>query len=235
MNSNDHSQHVGTRLEEVDLYYGTGNSFAGAAGRLSYFLGLTGPSMAVDTACSSSLTAVHLAVQSLRSGESDLAVAGGVNVILSPVIPVSVSAGGALSPSGHCRTFDEAADGYLRGEGSGAVVLKRLSAALADGDRVYAVLPGSAVNQDGASSGLTVPNGTAQKALIEQALQQAGLTGREVGYVEAHGTGTPLGDPIELRALAAALRPAVPTELRWWSVRPSRTSGTWRRRPAWPG
>ncbi|WRY91442.1 acyltransferase domain-containing protein [Streptomyces longwoodensis] len=207
MNSNDHSQHVGTRLEEVDLYYGTGNSFAGAAGRLSYFLGLTGPSMAVDTACSSSLTAVHLAVQSLRSGESDLAVAGGVNVILSPVIPVSVSAGGALSPSGHCRTFDEAADGYLRGEGSGAVVLKRLSAALADGDRVYAVLPGSAVNQDGASSGLTVPNGTAQKALIEQALQQAGLTGREVGYAEAHGTGTPLGDPIELRALAAALRP----------------------------
>ncbi|MFF9263737.1 type I polyketide synthase [Streptomyces longwoodensis] len=207
MNSNDHSQHVGTRLEEVDLYYGTGNSFAGAAGRLSYFLGLTGPSMAVDTACSSSLTAVHLAVQSLRSGESDLAVAGGVNVILSPVIPVSVSAGGALSPSGHCRTFDEAADGYLRGEGSGAVVLKRLSAALADGDRVYAVLPGSAVNQDGASSGLTVPNGTAQKALIEQALHQAGLTGREVGYAEAHGTGTPLGDPIELRALAAALRP----------------------------
>ncbi|MFF8971240.1 beta-ketoacyl synthase N-terminal-like domain-containing protein [Streptomyces sp. NPDC014995] len=208
MNSNDHSQHVGTRLEEVDLYYGTGNSFAGAAGRLSYFLGLTGPSMAVDTACSSSLTAVHLALQSLRSGESDLAVAGGVNVILSPVIPVSVSAGGALSPSGHCRTFDETADGYLRGEGSGAVVLKRLSAALADGDRVYAVLPGSAVNQDGASSGLTVPNGTAQRALIEQALAQAGLTGREVGYAEAHGTGTPLGDPIELRALAAAFRPA---------------------------
>jgi acyl transferase domain-containing protein len=207
MNSNDHAQHVGNRLEEVDLYYGTGNSFAGAAGRLSYFLGLTGPSLAVDTACSSSLTAVHLAIQSLRSGESDLAVAGGVNVILSPVIPVSVSAGGALSPSGHCRTFDEAADGYLRGEGSGAVVLKRLSDALADGDRVYAVLPGSAVNQDGASSGLTVPNGTAQRALLEQALRRAGLTGREVGYAEAHGTGTPLGDPIELRALAQAFRP----------------------------
>ncbi|MFI1568584.1 beta-ketoacyl synthase N-terminal-like domain-containing protein [Streptomyces sp. NPDC020490] len=207
MNSSDHSQQVAGRLQDVDLYYGTGNSFAGAAGRLSYFLGLTGPSMAVDTACSSSLTAVHLAIQSLRSGESDLAVAGGVNVILSPVIPVSVSAGGALSPSGQCRTFDDAADGYLRGEGSGAVVLKRLSQALADGDRVYAVLPGSAVNQDGASSGLTVPNGTAQRALIEQALAQAGLSGREVGYAEAHGTGTPLGDPIELRALAQSLRP----------------------------
>ncbi|MHC3468731.1 type I polyketide synthase [Streptomyces sp. 7R007] len=210
MNSSDHSQQVASRLQDVDLYYGTGNSFAGAAGRLSYFLGLTGPSMAVDTACSSSLTAVHLAIQSLRSGESDLAVAGGVNVILSPVIPVSVSAGGALSPSGQCRTFDEAADGYLRGEGSGAVVLKRLSDALADGDRVYAVLPGSAVNQDGASSGLTVPNGTAQRALIERALEQAGLEGREVGYAEAHGTGTPLGDPIELRALAQSLRPQGP-------------------------
>ncbi|MFI6488670.1 type I polyketide synthase [Streptomyces sp. NPDC050564] len=207
MNSSDHAQHIGSHLQDVDLYYGTGNSFAGASGRLSYFLGLTGPSMAVDTACSSSLTAVHLALQSLRQGEIDLAVAGGVNVILSPVIPVAVSAGGALSPSGHCRTFDEAADGYLRGEGSGAVVLKRLSTALADGDRIYAVLPGSAVNQDGASSGLTVPNGTAQRALIEQALEQAGLSGRDVGYAEAHGTGTPLGDPIELRALAQALRP----------------------------
>ncbi|MFI0965123.1 beta-ketoacyl synthase N-terminal-like domain-containing protein [Streptomyces sp. NPDC021080] len=207
MNSSDHAQHIGSRLKDVDLYYGTGNSFAGASGRLSYFLGLTGPSMAVDTACSSSLTAVHLAMQSLRQGESDLAVAGGVNVILSPVIPVAVSAGGALSPSGHCRTFDESADGYLRGEGSGAVVLKRLSTALADGDRIYAVLPGSAVNQDGASSGLTVPNGTAQRALIQQALGQAGLNGRDVGYAEAHGTGTPLGDPIELRALAQALRP----------------------------
>ncbi|MFC7266197.1 beta-ketoacyl synthase N-terminal-like domain-containing protein [Streptomyces lutosisoli] len=210
MNSADHAQHIGSHLQDVDLYYGTGNSFAGASGRLSYFLGLTGPSMAVDTACSSSLTAVHLAMQSLRQGESDLAVAGGVNVILSPVIPVAVSAGGALSPSGHCRTFDEAADGYLRGEGSGAVVLKRLSTALADGDRIYAVLPGSAVNQDGASSGLTVPNGTAQRALIEQALVQAGLSGRDVGYAEAHGTGTPLGDPIELRALAQALRPEGP-------------------------
>ncbi|MEU9212897.1 beta-ketoacyl synthase N-terminal-like domain-containing protein [Streptomyces sp. NPDC048415] len=210
MNSSDHAQHIGSHLQDVDLYYGTGNSFAGASGRLSYFLGLTGPSMAVDTACSSSLTAVHLAMRSLREGESDLAVAGGVNVILSPVIPVAVSAGGALSPSGHCRTFDEAADGYLRGEGSGAVVLKRLSTALADGDRIYAVLPGSAVNQDGASSGLTVPNGTAQRALIEQALAQAGLNGRDVGYAEAHGTGTPLGDPIELRALAQALRPEGP-------------------------
>ncbi|MFC7220674.1 beta-ketoacyl synthase N-terminal-like domain-containing protein [Streptomyces polyrhachis] len=210
MNSADHALRVGSRLQDVDLYYGTGNSFAGAAGRLSYFLGLTGPSMAVDTACSSSLTAVHLAVQSLHTGESDLAVAGGVNVILSPVIPIAVSAGGALSPSGQCRTFDESADGYLRGEGSGAVVLKRLSTALADGDRIYAVLPGSAVNQDGASSGLTVPNGTAQRALIEQALQQAGLSGPDVGYAEAHGTGTPLGDPIELRALAQALRPGGP-------------------------
>ncbi|MEV7414854.1 beta-ketoacyl synthase N-terminal-like domain-containing protein [Streptomyces sp. NPDC089919] len=206
MNSSDHAQRVSSRLQDVDLYYGTGNSFAGAPGRLSYFLGLTGPSMAVDTACSSSLSAVHLACQSLLSGESDLAVAGGVNVILSPVIPVSVSAGGALSPSGRCRTFDDAADGYLRGEGCGALVLKRLSAARADGDRVYAVLPASVVNQDGASSGLTVPNGTAQRNLVRAALDRAGLTGAEVGYVEAHGTGTPLGDPIELRALSHALR-----------------------------
>ncbi|MEZ0095324.1 beta-ketoacyl synthase N-terminal-like domain-containing protein [Streptacidiphilus sp. EB129] len=207
MNSSDHAQIVGSRLQDVDLYYGTGNSFAGAAGRLSYFLGLTGPSMAVDSACSSSLTAVHLACQSLLSGESEIAVAGGVNVILSPVIPIAVSAGGALSPSGRCRTFDDAADGYLRGEGAGVVVLKRLSRALADGDRVYAVLPGTAVNQDGASSGLTVPNGTAQRELIQRALNQAGLTGADVGYVEAHGTGTPLGDPIELRALAQVCRP----------------------------
>ncbi|MCZ7416224.1 MULTISPECIES: type I polyketide synthase [unclassified Streptomyces] len=211
LNTTDYQQLVTRQQTDIDLYYGTGNSFSGAAGRLSYFLGTRGPSMAVDTACSSSLTAVHLACQSLRAGESDIAIAAGANVMSTPTVFLAMSAAGALAPDGRCKTFDDSADGYGRGEGAGAVILKPLSRALADGDRVYAVIRGSAVNQDGASGGLTVPSGEAQQEVIRAALDQARLSPGDVDYVEAHGTGTRLGDAIEVRALAAALgegRPA---------------------------
>ncbi|MBC2906302.1 type I polyketide synthase [Streptomyces cupreus] len=211
LNTTDYQQLVTRRESDVDLYYGTGNSFSATAGRISYFLGLRGPSLAVDTACSSSLTAVHLACQSLRSGESRLALAGGVNVMATPTVFLSMGAAGALAPDGRCKTFDDSADGYGRGEGAGVVILKKLSTALSDGDRVYAIIRGSAVNQDGASGGFTVPSGTAQEEVILSALDQAGIEPHEVSYVEAHGTGTRLGDAVELRALAGALgtgRPA---------------------------
>ncbi|WP_329101434.1 type I polyketide synthase [Micromonospora sp. NBC_01699] len=189
----------------MDAYTGTGNAFSVAAGRLSYLLGLQGPSLAVDTACSSSLVAVHLACRSLRSGESNLALAGGVHLVLTPEGTIYLSRAKALSPDGRCKTFDASADGYGRGEGCGVVVLKRLSDARRDGDRVLAVIRGSAVNHDGPSSGLTVPNGLAQQELIRTALTDAGVTPADIDYVEAHGTGTSLGDPIEIDALAAAL------------------------------
>ena len=175
-----------------------------AAGRISYALGLQGPAMSIDTACSSSLVAVHLACQSLRSGESDVALAGGVNLILGPWVTDLHVEGAGAQPDGRCRTFDATADGYVRGEGCGVVVLKRLSDAVAAGDPVLAVIRGTALNHDGRSGGLTVPNGQAQQALIAAALADAGVAAKDVGYVEAHGTGTPLGDPIEMRALDAA-------------------------------
>ncbi|WP_175728903.1 non-ribosomal peptide synthetase/type I polyketide synthase [Burkholderia ambifaria] len=184
----------------IDGYFFTGNPLNTAAGRISYGLGVQGPSMAIDTACSSSLTAIHTASQNLRSGECDLAIAGGVNLILSPDNSIAVSRTRALAPNGRCKTFDAAADGFVRSEGCGALVLKRLSDALAAGDRVLAVLRGSAVNHDGASSGFTAPNGRAQEAVIRQAL--GGLPAASIDYVEAHGTGTPLGDPVEVEALA---------------------------------
>ncbi|ACA14749.1 Beta-ketoacyl synthase [Methylobacterium sp. 4-46] len=187
------------------LYAGTGSSASFAAGRISHFLGLQGPCLTLDTACSSSLVALHQAAQSLRRGECTLAVAGGVNLMLAPDNTILLSRARALSRAGQCRAFDEAADGFVRGEGCGVVILKRVRDALANGDRIYAVIRGSAVNHDGASSGLTVPNGSAQEALIRNALRVAGVQPNEVDYVEAHGTGTPLGDPIEVRALGAAL------------------------------
>ncbi len=185
----------------VGGYMGTGNMAATAAGRVSFVLGLNGPCLAIDTACSSSLAAIHLAVQSLRSGESDAALAGGVNLLISPETTILLSHAMALSPSGRCRTFDAAADGYVRGEGCGIVVLKRLADATAAGDTVLSIIRGSAMNHDGRTSGLTVPSGPAQQRVVRQALEDAASEPAQIGYIEAHGTGTSLGDPIEINAL----------------------------------
>lgn len=187
--------------ETIDAYSLTGNLFSTAAGRISYILGFNGPNIALDTACSSSLVAIHLAIQSLRSGESHLALAGGVNLILSPESYIGLCQMHALSPDGRCKTFSEKADGYGRGEGCGVVVLKRLSDAQRDNDTILAVLKGSAINHDGASNGLTVPNGLAQQNLIRQALKNAQVQPQQLDYIEAHGTGTLLGDPIEVLSL----------------------------------
>ncbi len=185
----------------LDVHYASGNGHSIASGRLSYLLGLKGPSVSIDTACSSSLVAVHLACQALRAGECSMAIAGGVNVILAPETTVALSQAHMLAPDGRSKAFDARADGFARAEGCGVVVLKPLALAEADGDHVFAVIRGSAVNQDGASSSLTAPNGPAQEELMRRALADAGKTADEIGYVEAHGTGTSLGDPIELRAL----------------------------------
>lgn len=205
MSNSDYGRLVFSREEEIEAYSSIGTLFNAAAGRISFALGLQGPCMAVDTACSGSLVAVHLACQSLRLGECGLALAGGVNLILTPEININFSKSRMMAADGRCKTFDAAADGYVRGEGCGVVVLKRLSDAIAAHDTVLAVIRGSAVNQDGRSGGLTVPNGVAQEALLRQALRAAGVQPDEIGYVEAHGTGTTLGDPIEARALAAVL------------------------------
>ncbi|WP_432046136.1 SDR family NAD(P)-dependent oxidoreductase [Streptomyces asiaticus] len=178
------------------------NGHCVATGRISYLLGLHGPSVALDTACSSSLVAVHLAVQALGAGECDLALAGGVTLMFEPRITRSFDRMGMLSHTGHCHAFDAAADGFVRGEGCGIVVLKRLTDALRDGDRILAVLRGSAVNQDGHSDGLAAPSAAAQRALYEEALGRAGVDPADVGMVETHGTGTPVGDPVEFTSLA---------------------------------
>ncbi len=186
---------------------GTGNALSIAANRISYFFDLHGPSMAVDTACSSSLAAVHLACRSLRSGESGLAVAGGVNIILSPAHSIAFTKAGVLARDGRCKVFDARADGYVRGEGGGLVVLKPLPFALRDGDRIYATIRGSAMVQDGRTNGLMAPSREAQEELLRAAYRDARLSPAQVAYVEAHGTGTLLGDSIEARALGAVLAP----------------------------
>lgn len=190
----------------IDAYAGSGNTPSMAAGRLAYTLGVHGPAMTVDTSCSSSLTAVHLALQSLRAGESELALAGGVNAILAPQMYIAGSRARMLSPEGLCKTFDASADGYVRSEGCAVVVLKRLDNAVRDGDRVIAVIRGSAVNHDGRSGGLTAPSSSAQTALLREAYKRAGVTVNEIGMIEAHGTGTSLGDPIEMEALGQVFR-----------------------------
>jgi malonyl CoA-acyl carrier protein transacylase len=190
-------------LQRIDGYVATGTTMSPAAGRLSYVLGLNGPSMVVDTACSSSLVATHLAVASLRSRECDLALVGGVNLMLRPEWYVNFTKAHMLAPDGRCKTFDAAANGYSRGEGCGVVVLQRLSEAVTARRRILAVIRGSAVNQDGASGGLTVPSGPSQEHVIRRALDRAGVRPEEVSYVEAHGTGTSLGDPIEVAAIGA--------------------------------
>jgi acyl transferase domain-containing protein/acyl carrier protein len=203
----DYAMRLASTAGQVELYAATGNAFSVASGRLSYVLGLQGPCISLDTACSSSLVATHLAIQSLRNAECHLALVGGVNLILEPETTMVFCKSRMLALDGRCKTFDAAADGYVRGEGCGVVVLKRVSDALADGDRILALLRGSAVNQDGRSSGLTAPNGVAQEKLLRAALAAAGVEPGQVDYVEAHGTGTALGDPIELRALNAVYGP----------------------------
>ena len=204
--NSDYAQLLVSRpADEYDAYLATGSSHSVAAGRLSYVLGLQGPCIAVDTSCSASLVEVHMACQSLRSQESSLALAAGVNLILTPHVTIALSRAHMMAPDGRCKTFDDAADGFVRGEGCGVVVLKRLSDAQRDGDRILAVIRGSASNQDGRSGGLTAPNGPAQEAVLKLALANAGLDAEAVSYVETHGTGTSLGDPIEVQALGEVL------------------------------
>jgi acyl transferase domain-containing protein/NADPH:quinone reductase-like Zn-dependent oxidoreductase/NAD(P)-dependent dehydrogenase (short-subunit alcohol dehydrogenase family)/acyl carrier protein len=207
--SNDYAQLLleASNPALTDMYYASGIAHSIASGRLSYVLGLQGPSISVDTACSSSLVAVHLACQGLRNQECRLALAGGVNVILSPEVFSALSRARMLAADGKCKSFDAAADGFVRGEGCGVVVLKRLEDALADGDRILALVRGSAVNQDGPSSGLTAPNGPSQESVIRDALANAAVRPPEVSYIETHGTGTSLGDPIEVQALGAVFGP----------------------------
>ncbi len=199
-----HLQNLKLKIDSINGYTAMGSAMSVASGRLSYFYGLSGPSMALDTACSSSLVGVHLACQALRDGSCNFALAGGVNAIFSPTTTIAESKAQMLSKSGYCHTYDAAADGYVRSEGCGMVVLKRLSDAQKNGDRIYSVIRGSAVNQDGASQGLTAPNRLAQQEVIRQALKQAGVSADKVGYVETNGTATPLGDPIEINALIGA-------------------------------
>ena len=202
ISTNDYSQVLTRATKPFEMSdAGTGNSASIAVRRLSYILGLTGPSMAIDTACSSSLVAIHLAIMSLRNGECELALAGGVNLTLIPEMTVNFSKAGSLAADGRCKTFDAEADGYVRSEGCGIIVLKRLSDALASGDNIFALIQGSAVNQAGPSGGLTIPSGPSQRNVMRQALANAGVQPHEVSYIEAHGTGTSLGDSIEMAAL----------------------------------
>ncbi len=201
----DYNVLLARNFAHTNAYNGTGNAWSIAANRLSYILDLRGPSIIMDTACSSSLVAVHFACQSLQTGESEICIVGGVNLILSPYPTIIFSQAGMMATDGRCKTFDAKADGYVRGEGCGVVVLKRLCDALRDKDNILAIIKGSAVNQDGFTNGLTAPNGLSQQAVIRQALKKAGVAPAQISYVEAHGTGTSLGDPLEIKALKAVL------------------------------
>ncbi len=202
-------------LEDIAAHAGTGTLPCFAAGRISYHLGLRGPSLALDTACSSSLTALHLACRDLRLGACDLALAGGVHLLLDPAVSLFLAQTGALAPDGRSKTLDAAANGFGRGEGCAMVALKRLDDAVRDGDPVLAVIRGSAANHDGVSSGLTAPSEAAQEAVVHAALRDAGLTAQAVDVVELHGTGTELGDPIEVQALATPYDLAARAEALW--------------------
>jgi acyl transferase domain-containing protein len=216
ISTSDYHRRVYAERDRIDAYLGTGNTFSVAAGRLSYFFDWRGPCMAVDTACSSSLVALHLACQSLRRGECGLALAGGVNAMIEPEPHINFTKARMLSPDGRCRTFDASANGYVRGEGCGMLVLKRLSDARRDQDRIHAVILGTAINQDGRSGGLTAPNGPSQEAVIRAALEDAGVEANQIDYVETHGTGTALGDPIEVQALANTLCAHRPMDQPLW-------------------
>ena len=203
--NSDYARMLIAQGEPGDIYLGTGSALSIAANRLSYQLDLRGPSLAIDSACSSSLVAVALACQSLRRGDCALAIAGGVNLVLSHEYTAAFSNANMMAANGRCKAFDASADGYVRGDGAGVAILKRLEDAERDGDRILAVVRGVAVNQDGRTTGLTAPNGPAQSEVITAALQDAAIPAARVSYVEAHGTGTPLGDPIEVHALKAVL------------------------------
>jgi len=207
ISTSDYAQIQSSPFERgsVDAHVATGGALSIAAGRISYCLNLQGPSLAVDTACSSSLVATHLACQSLWNHESDLALAGGVNIIISPGTFVGFCAASMLSPDGRCKAFDASANGFVRGEGAGMVLLKPLAKAMADGDPVYAVILASAVNQDGRTAGIAMPSQSAQAALLREVYQQAGIAPHQVHYIETHGTGTAVGDPIEAQALGMVL------------------------------
>lgn len=201
----DYGRMVFSVPERLNLYSGTGVSSSILSNRISYFLGAQGPSMTIDTACSSSLVAVHTACSSLINKDSDMALAGGVNLILSPEMTIIFSQAGLMAPDGRCKVFDTTADGYVRSEGCGVLILKRLEDAKRDGDRIWGTILSSAINQDGQSNGLTVPNGEAQQKVISEAIQRAGISPDEVAYLEAHGTGTRVGDPIEVASAGAVL------------------------------
>src|SRR5262249_25579405 len=211
ISSNDYGRLQAGDPADLDAYVGTGNALSIAANRVSYAFDFRGPSLAIDTACSSSLVAIHLACQTLRRGEAELAVAAGVNLILTPDLTVNFTRAGMMAPDGRCKAFDASANGYVRGEGVGVVVLKPLARALADGDPVCAVVRGSAVNQDGRSNGLTAPNRQAQENVLRAAYRDAEIRPADIDAVEAHGTGTALGDPIEALALGSVLADGRPT------------------------
>ena len=207
LRGSDYERMGARELTAIDAYGAVGSAWNFAANRVSFAFGLQGPSLVVDTACSSSLVAAHLACQALRNGECDTAIVGGANLILSPDAMIALTKGRMLSPTGQCHTFDTNADGYVRGEGAGIIILKRQTTAQHHHNPILALIRSSAVNQDGASAGITVPRGTAQEEVIQRALTAAGLTADDVGYVEAHGTGTALGDPIEIQAINHTLTP----------------------------
>src|SRR2546423_2462768 len=211
ISSYDYALLQAPRLESIDAYYGTGVALSVAANRISYLLDLRGPSVVVDTACSSSLVALQTACESLWSGQSPLAIAGGVNAILSPAFGINLTKAGVIAADGRCKTFDASADGYVRGEGAGVVVLKTLDRALADNDTIRAVIRGGAVRQDGRTNGLMAPNGRSQEDLLRAAHRHSGVAPGDIDYVEAHGTGTLLGDQMEAQALGSVVgrhRPA---------------------------
>lgn len=191
---------------EIDIYLGSGNAYSPVSGRVSYSLDIHGPSLAIDTACSSSLTSTHVAINSIRIGECDIAIVGGIQRYLSPEYWMNLCKSRILSPDGACKSFSDDANGYVRGEGCGVIILKRLSQAQADNDTIHAIIPGSSTRQDGKTSGLTVPNGASQQEAIKAALKDAQLTIDDIDYIEAHGTGTPIGDPIEINAIGNLFR-----------------------------
>lgn len=206
VSNNDYSRIQVDKSDAFNPYTGTGNALSVVANRLSYLLNFKGPSISIDTACSSSLVATHLACQNLRQNECDVALAAGVNLLLSPDLSVVFARAGMLSEDGKCKTLDADANGYVRGEGCGVVVLKRLRDAVREGDIIFSVIKGSAINQDGRSNGLTAPNGPSQRQVISKALRCSGITPAEIGYIELHGTGTALGDPIEVNSVKSVLK-----------------------------